>query len=310
MSVMTQPTPQEAYTIATGATSTSPFIEIFAPRNPGPTDNNYPIQKRWWNTVANSEWILVGFTSDINGLHAIWEQISSSGSPVETITGDDSVVIFPIANNINLVGDGIITTSGVAISATETISLTGIVPAAHGGTGAANPPAHTLPVAEGALPFTFLGPLTSGQLLIGSTGTDPVPATLTPGSGISITNGPGSIMLSVLGAGFNWQAISVNTALVKENGYVCVSPGGTLTLTLPAVSAIGDTIKIILQGATGFIIAQPNAGTQIFVGKVSSTVGVGGSVSSSQQGDTVEIICTSTNASWNVMSSMGNLIIV
>lgn len=308
---MTHPTDSRFYTVATGTSSTLPFIEQFQPRNPGPTDNNFQIQQRWWNTVANTEWILVSFTSDINGLHAVWMQITSSGSPVETITGDDSVVVFPIGNNINLVGDGIITTSGVVVSATETISLTGIVPSNHGGTGTTGGPPHTIVLAEGVgVPFNYAGPLTSGQLLIGSTGLDPVPATLTAGSGVAITNGPGSIMISVLGAGFNWQVITVNTALVKESGYICVAPGGVLMLTLPAVSVVGDTIKIMLRGATGFTIVQPNAGSQIYVGKVASTVGVGGSVSSTADGDTIELVCISNNALWQTSNLVGNLTIV
>jgi hypothetical protein len=69
---------------------------------------------------------------------------------------------------------------------------------ANGGTGVANPPAHTLPVAEGAAPFNFLGPLTNGQLLIGSTGLDPVPAALTAGTNIAITNGAGSISVATV----------------------------------------------------------------------------------------------------------------
>jgi hypothetical protein len=49
--------------------------------------------------------------------------------------------------------------------------------------------------------FSGVGPLTNGQLVIGSTGGAPQAATLTPGSGISITNGAGSISISVTGGG-------------------------------------------------------------------------------------------------------------
>ena len=70
-----------------------------------------------------------------------------------------------------------------------------------GGTGVINPTAHTLPVAEGAAPFNFLGPLTNGQLLIGSTGADPVPASLTAGANITITNSAGGISIAASGGG-------------------------------------------------------------------------------------------------------------
>ena len=44
--------------------------------------------------------------------------------------------------------------------------------------------------------FGAVGPLTNGQLVIGSTGNAPQAATLTAGSGITITTGPGGITIS------------------------------------------------------------------------------------------------------------------
>ena len=44
--------------------------------------------------------------------------------------------------------------------------------------------------------FGGVGPLLNGQLTIGTTGGTPVPANLTPGSGITITNAPGSITVT------------------------------------------------------------------------------------------------------------------
>jgi hypothetical protein len=43
--------------------------------------------------------------------------------------------------------------------------------------------------------------LTNGQLLIGSSGADPVGASITPGSGIAVVGGPGSITISSTGTG-------------------------------------------------------------------------------------------------------------
>lgn len=68
-----------------------------------------------------------------------------------------------------------------------------------GGTGLVSPTAHSLLIAEGASAFTALGSATNGQLPIGSTGADPVLATLTQGSGISITNAAGSITIASTG---------------------------------------------------------------------------------------------------------------
>lgn len=48
---------------------------------------------------------------------------------------------------------------------------------------------------------TWLGPLTDGQLIIGSTGATPVAASLTQGSGVTITPGAGTIEISATGTG-------------------------------------------------------------------------------------------------------------
>ncbi len=49
--------------------------------------------------------------------------------------------------------------------------------------------------------FGSVGPLTNGQLVIGSTGNAPQAGTLTAGAGIAITNAPGSITIATTGGG-------------------------------------------------------------------------------------------------------------
>lgn len=187
-------------------------------------------------------------------------------------------------------------------------SLVGVVQPANGGTGVASPTAHTLPVAEGASPFNFLGPLTNGQLLIGSTGLDPVSAAISAGSGIVVTNGAGTITISSTG-GLTWQAISADQTLAVDHGYVCISPGGVLSLALPAAAAVGDTISVSLDGATSWTITQ-GAGQQIRLGNAQTTSGGGGSLASTAQGNTVTFVCSVANLKFNVISSMGNITVV
>ncbi|MFT2543135.1 hypothetical protein ACMWP9_34595, partial [Escherichia coli] len=50
--------------------------------------------------------------------------------------------------------------------------------------------------------------MTNGQVLIGSTGGTPTPATLIAGSGISISNGAGSITISGTGSGIGWTEVT------------------------------------------------------------------------------------------------------
>lgn len=170
----------------------------------------------------------------------------------------------------------------------------------YGGTGVSDPAIHTLPVAQGAAAFHFLGPLTNGQVLIGSTGNDPVASTLTAGPGVSISNASGSITISGTGSGIGWTEVTGTTQLmVADSGYVS-NNAGVVTFTLPTTAAFGTAISIIGKGAGGWLIAQ-NANQLIQVGSVASTTGVGGSVASTNRYDSIDLICTTANLVWTVL---------
>lgn len=172
-----------------------------------------------------------------------------------------------------------------------------------GGSGVASPTIHGILVAQGASAFATKV-LTDGQLLIGSTGVDPVGATLTAGSNITITNGAGSITIAATGsASFSWNNASGTTqAMVANNGYYCTNAGLT-TLTLPVTAAAGTVIRVVGNGAGGWIIAQ-NSSQLINVGNTASTTGVGGSVASGNRYDTIELLCVVADTQWNVLSGV------
>lgn len=129
------------------------------------------------------------------------------------------------------------------------------------------------------------------------------------GAGGASTSGSGSTITITAAPSETWQNISASQALVSNNGYFCVSPGGALALSLPATSAVGNVIEVSLDGATSFTITQ-GAGQQIRLGNLTTTAGVGGSLASTQQGDSVRLVCRTANLLWNVLSSMGNPTIV
>ena len=58
---------------------------------------------------------------------------------------------------------------------------------------------HALPVFGASGLVDEVGPLTNGQVLVGSTGSAPTPATITAGDNITITNGAGSIEIAASG---------------------------------------------------------------------------------------------------------------
>lgn len=128
-------------------------------------------------------------------------------------------------------------------------------------------------------------------------------------AGTTTTGSGNTITITVSGSGMTWSTISASQTLASDNGYFCVSPGGSLSLLLPPVSSLGDEIEVTLDGATSFSITQ-GAGQSVRVGNVSTTAGIAGSLTTNQQGDSVRMICQIPNLKWNVLSSMGNPIVV
>lgn len=92
--------------------------------------------------------------------------------------------IAGIANEVDIIDDG---------DGTVTIGIVNPLIVGKGGTGAATLTDHSLLVGSGTSAITLLGVATNGQLPIGSTGADPVLATISAGEGIDIDNAAGSI---------------------------------------------------------------------------------------------------------------------
>lgn len=130
------------------------------------------------------------------------------------------------------------------------------------------------------------------------------------GSGaISVSGNPGTNTLTITETGLTgWNKISASQTLVVNMGYFCTG-GGTLALLLPATSIVGDEIQVSLVGSTAWQITQ-GAGQQIIMGSSQTTAGVGGTLTSTQQGDSIRMVCLTTNLTWVVLSSMGNPTVV
>jgi len=80
-----------------------------------------------------------------------------------------------------------------------------------------------------------------------------------------------------------------------------------LTLLLPAVSSPGDYFRVAgMNTALGWKIAQ-NAGNQIFYDAANTTAGITGYLASSAICDSVELVCITANANWQVVGSTGNI---
>lgn len=172
-------------------------------------------------------------------------------------------------------------------------------------TGLATANSATL-VTNGSGVPSWTSSMTNGQVLIGSTGAAPVPATLTGSGGITITNAAGSITISGTGGGFSWTEVTGTTqAMAANNGYIA-SNVSQVVLTLPATAIIGDTVKVQGKGTGGWRVAQ-NSGQLIHFNSSTSTLGITGYIESTQRYNSVELVCITANNEWAVNSASGNL---
>lgn len=107
--------------------------------------------------------------------------------------------------------------------------------------------------------------------------------------------------VSIISGGFAWSNKSANFNAVAENGYFIT---GTCTATLPtnAGSAIGDTIKFIVQGA--FVLTLQAAASQK-IQIASNLSSAAGTQVSTANGDAVEIVFNTTGNQWDAMSFVG-----
>lgn len=177
----------------------------------------------------------------------------------------------------------------------------------NGGTGVTNPTTHGVLIAEGSSPMHTVV-LGAGQILIGATASDPVGATLTQGTNISISSASGSITINATGAAsFTWTEVTgTSQSMAVNNGYIA-NNAGLVTLTLPSTATQGSIISVQGKGTGGWAIAQ-NVGQTIHFGNVATTTGVGGSLSSTNQWDSLTILCVTANTTWALLGApQGNI---
>lgn len=141
----------------------TPVFTVFAARDPATTDNAYQPATEWQNTVTKEFFKLA-----VTGQSATWVPISQGPtSAVFSLTGNTGgVVDADGSGNINVLGDGSITTVGS--TNTITAQLTGLTN-------------HAVLVGAGTTTITKVGPTaTAGQVLQSAgSGADPAFSTAT-----------------------------------------------------------------------------------------------------------------------------------
>lgn len=98
-----------------------------------------------------------------------------------------------------------------------------------------------------------------------------------------------------------WTDVTgTSQAMSANNGYTANSLS-LVTLTLPSTCPYGKVFRVVGKGIGGWKIAQ-NAGQTIHYGNVNTTTGVSGFISSSDQYDCVELLCTVANTAFTVIN--------
>ncbi len=148
-----------------------------------------------------------------------------------------------------------LTASGGPITTSGTITISGTLVVANGGTGATTLTDGGVLLGSGTGAITALAQATDGQLVIGSTGADPVLATLaSSGGSITITNSAGGINLE----GFSSFAVAGDSGGNRNivSGDVLTLTGGT---AISSVTSATDTVTFNLDDTAVTAGAYTNA---------------------------------------------------
>lgn len=247
-------------------------------RDPTTADYKYPIQTIWRNNVTYDEWILVDISSNL----ANW--VMFTGGSI------GSVIEFNVDNGANVTANaGVVTVTGAQVAAAT--SANGI--RSDGST------ANTL-----TLQINRAGSAASET--VAQNGIAHFNS-----ADFTVSNG----FVSLVGATpFTWLVVNemgTPASLVNNVGYICASNGvpSALSFALPATSAVGDIIELVLNGATKWTITQA-AGQQIRWSGSTTTLGNMGSLATTGTGDSIRMVCHVANTIWAGLSGNGNLTVV
>jgi hypothetical protein len=162
-------------------------------------------------------------------------QLASTSATITTIKGTSAsitTITGSLVGNASTATNGVVTTGSYAnpswITSLAASKLTGTVAVANGGTALSSTPSN-------------------GQLLIGN-GSGYTLAALTAGSGITVTNGAGSITISAAGLPTMNVVTGTTQTATAGNQYVLTNAAAT-TVTLPASPSAGDTVYVTVANS-------------------------------------------------------------
>lgn len=109
---------------------------------------------------------------------------------------------------------------------------------------------------------------------------------------------------------FTWYEITTTTQqMTANNGYIA-NNAALVDLTLPVSSNVGDVINVVGKGVGGWIISQ-GTNQQINISPQSTTLGISGSLASTAQYDSIELVCIAADTIWTAKTGgQGNFTFV
>ncbi len=123
---------------------------------------------------------------------------------------------------------------------------------AHGGTGASTLLDNAVLVGSGTSAITALTVGTNGQLLVGSTGADPVFATATAGNGLTATLGAGTFQIDADTA----SATTIGVATFDENDFTVTAGDAALAARVRNRPNYVENLGLAYNGGTGVLTIQ------------------------------------------------------
>jgi hypothetical protein len=111
---------------------------------------------------------------------------------------------------------------------------------------------YSLLLGQGSAPISSLGVAGNGQIPIGSNGAAPVLATLTAGSGVTITNGPGVITIASTGGGGGGTAFF--TIVTTATTPYTVAAGANIYIRGSATAGANQVVNLPAATGSGVIL--------------------------------------------------------
>ena len=251
----------------------SPFI---AKRAPGTGDTGFPLGKIWVDKLSGDAYILVTTAGGV----ATWTLSGAgSGGPLNTLSDDASVVVNPVANNIQIAGTAsqLTTTAGVGV-------VTLSIPAAF--------------IAPGSIASTTT--LAAGSTLssVGATTLATTGASVntfgnaTGATSVTLTSGSGGIAL-----------VATNAALSLASGTGAMSLSADAAATTLALGT-GAGAKTVTLGST-----NTTSTTTIQAGSGGLVFAISGAITINSGTGTIGISTDATNTTVNIATGAGGMVI-